>query len=65
MKSLARLTVAPLAPALAAALVLGLRPAAAPGDEIYTRPGQIAAAEDGARLNFYCMGSAAVLPRAS
>jgi pimeloyl-ACP methyl ester carboxylesterase len=30
--------------------------AAAPGDEIYTRPGRIVAASDGARLNLYCMG---------
>lgn len=29
----------------------------APGDEIYTRPGQIVSAGDGARLNLYCMGS--------
>lgn len=31
--------------------------AAAPGDEIYTRPGIIALARDGARLNFTCLGS--------
>lgn len=30
--------------------------AAAPGDEIYTRPGMIASARDGARLNFTCLG---------
>jgi hypothetical protein len=29
---------------------------AAPGDDVYTRPGQIVAAADGARLNLYCMG---------
>src|SRR5689334_18504569 len=29
---------------------------AAPGDDIYTRPGQIALAGDGARLNFTCLG---------
>src|SRR5438132_4653352 len=29
---------------------------AAPGDEIYTRPGLIAPARDGARLNFTCLG---------
>jgi pimeloyl-ACP methyl ester carboxylesterase len=30
---------------------------AAPGDGVYTRPGQVVAAGDGARLNLYCMGS--------
>jgi pimeloyl-ACP methyl ester carboxylesterase len=30
---------------------------AAPGDGVYTRPGKLIAASDGARLNFYCMGS--------
>jgi hypothetical protein len=44
-------------PALAACLLLGMRATVAPGDDIYTRPGQIVAAADGARLNFYCMGS--------
>ncbi|HEY4257470.1 MAG TPA: alpha/beta hydrolase [Candidatus Udaeobacter sp.] len=29
----------------------------APDDSIYTRPGQLAPAGDGARLNLYCMGS--------
>ena len=29
----------------------------APGDDVYSRPGRIVAAADGARLNFYCMGS--------
>jgi len=28
-----------------------------PGDEMYTRPGLLAPAGDGARLNFYCTGS--------
>jgi pimeloyl-ACP methyl ester carboxylesterase len=28
-----------------------------PGDEIYTRPGRLVPAGDGARLNFYCTGS--------
>ena len=32
------------------------RASAAPGDEIYTRPGQLVSA-DGTRLNLYCMGS--------
>ena len=30
---------------------------AAPGDDIYTRPGRLIAAGDGARLNFVCLGS--------
>ncbi|HJP69733.1 MAG TPA: alpha/beta hydrolase [Sphingomicrobium sp.] len=30
---------------------------AAPGDEVYTRPGQLLEASDGARLNFVCLGS--------
>lgn len=30
---------------------------AAPGDTLYTRPGQLVPAGDGARLNIYCMGS--------
>src|SRR5438874_8914567 len=29
---------------------------AAPGDMVYTRPGQLVSAGDGARLNLYCMG---------
>jgi hypothetical protein len=37
--------------------LLGTRVPVAPGDDIYTRPGQIVVAADGARLNFYCMGS--------
>jgi pimeloyl-ACP methyl ester carboxylesterase len=45
--------------ALALGLLLGMQgtAGAAPGDEVYTRPGRIVAADDGARLNFYCMGS--------
>ncbi len=48
--------------ALAAAVSIGLLfyvqgvARAAPGDEIYARPGQLVAAE-GTRLNFYCMGT--------
>jgi len=48
----------PIGPVLSACLVLAL-PAtlgAAPGDEMYARPGQIVAAH-GARLNLYCTGS--------
>jgi pimeloyl-ACP methyl ester carboxylesterase len=30
---------------------------AAPGDAVYARPGRIVQARDGARLNFYCMGT--------
>lgn len=30
---------------------------AAPGDDLYMRPGQIVPAADGARLNLYCIGS--------
>jgi pimeloyl-ACP methyl ester carboxylesterase len=44
-------------PALAASLVLGTRVGVAPGDAVYTHPGQIVAAADGAQLNFYCFGS--------
>ncbi len=46
--------------AILALMVLGLlstRAAAAPGDEIYARPGLIAPAADGARLNFVCLGT--------
>lgn len=41
------------------AALLAFRDASAgtPDDMIYARPGEIAAATDGARLNFYCMGS--------
>lgn len=44
---------------LTAGLLLAMHGAAgaAPGDNVYSRPGQIEAAADGARLNFYCMGS--------
>jgi pimeloyl-ACP methyl ester carboxylesterase len=42
---------------LAACLVLGMRVAEAPGDTLYTRPGQLMAADDGTRLNVYCEGS--------
>lgn len=44
--------------ALAACLLLALQAStgAAPGDTIYSRPGQLISA-DGTRLNFYCMGS--------
>ncbi len=27
------------------------------GDAVYARPGQLVSAEDGTRLNLYCMGS--------
>jgi pimeloyl-ACP methyl ester carboxylesterase len=38
----------------------GARPAeAAPGDDIYARPGLVAPADDGARLNFTCLGQGA------
>ena len=45
--------------ALAVSMLLGMQgtAAAAPGDDIYTRPGRIVAAGDGARLNLYCTGS--------
>jgi pimeloyl-ACP methyl ester carboxylesterase len=47
-----------LATVAATHLLIGLQCAAtaAPGDEIYTHPGQIVAA-DGTRLNLYCIGS--------
>jgi pimeloyl-ACP methyl ester carboxylesterase len=42
---------------LAAAAALSASPARpAPGDDVYTRPGLIAPASDGARLNFTCLG---------
>jgi pimeloyl-ACP methyl ester carboxylesterase len=46
-----------LAPAVSICLFLGVQSvaSAAPGDEIYARPGQLVTAE-GTRLNFYCMG---------
>ena len=45
------------ASALALSMVLGANVRVAPGDDVYTRPGRIVAAADGARLNLYCMGS--------
>jgi pimeloyl-ACP methyl ester carboxylesterase len=46
-----------LAAAFSIWLLLGVRGGAnaAPGDEIYARPGQLVSAQ-GTRLNFYCMG---------
>jgi pimeloyl-ACP methyl ester carboxylesterase len=43
-------------PSLAACLIVGMQAGVAPGDVVYTRPGRIVAAGDGARLNLYCMG---------
>lgn len=45
--------------AVAATLLLGMQSTAgaAPGDGVYTRPGRIVPASDGARLNLYCIGS--------
>ena len=45
--------------ALSACLFLAMQSTgkAAPGDDIYAHPGQLVPAGDGARLNFYCMGS--------
>jgi pimeloyl-ACP methyl ester carboxylesterase len=40
-----------------ALLSLGSGSAAAPGDDVYTRPGIVAPARDGARLNFVCRGT--------
>jgi pimeloyl-ACP methyl ester carboxylesterase len=37
-------------------LVLPTADFAAPGDSLYTRPGQLVDAGDGARLNLYCLG---------
>lgn len=45
-----------LVPALLACAMLGMRANVAPGDDVYTRPGQMLTAADGARLNVYCMG---------
>jgi pimeloyl-ACP methyl ester carboxylesterase len=39
-----------------ALLLLAKAAVGAPGDDIYTRPGGIVTASDGARLNLYCMG---------
>lgn len=47
----------PFLPAFAVCLLIGVHSSVAPGDDVYTRPGRIVVAEDGARLNFYCMGS--------
>ena len=47
----------PFMPAFAACLIFGMQARVAPGDAVYTRPGRIVAAADGARLNLYCMGS--------
>ncbi len=46
-----------LAVALSICLLLGVQSiaSAAPGDELYARPGQLVATQ-GTRLNFYCMG---------
>src|SRR6476469_9172714 len=41
---------------LIAVLAIGTPAAAAPGDEVYSRPGLIAPSRDGARLNFVCLG---------
>lgn len=41
---------------IAFGLMFGSAAAAAPGDDIYTRPGLIAPARDGARLNLVCLG---------
>jgi pimeloyl-ACP methyl ester carboxylesterase len=48
-----------LAASLIASLTLAMSGAAAsaPGDQMYTRPGRIVPAGDGARLNLYCTGS--------
>jgi pimeloyl-ACP methyl ester carboxylesterase len=45
-------------PALAAGLLLVTQTAvgAAQSDAVYTRPGRLVAADDGAKLNLYCMG---------
>lgn len=42
----------------ALSVLLGMQSTAgaAPGDNLYARPGQIVPAADGARLNLYCMG---------
>src|SRR5690348_3214692 len=39
-----------------ALLSVGSNAAAAPGDDVYTHPGVLASAGDGARLNFTCSG---------
>src|ERR1700726_3758343 len=52
-----RSTMRTLAAAVSICLLLGVQSvaSAAPGDELYARPGQLATAQ-GTRLNFYCMG---------
>ena len=45
-----------VASVIALAAIVITPAAAAPGDEIYVRPGMIAPARDGARLNFTCLG---------
>jgi len=42
---------------LIAAACLAIAAAAPPDDSMYTKPGQLFRASDGARLNFYCTGS--------
>jgi len=42
---------------IAVSLMLAGAAQGAPGDEIYTHPGRLIAAGDGARLNFTCLGS--------
>jgi formylglycine-generating enzyme required for sulfatase activity len=43
--------------ACCACVLVGMQGRPFPGDEVYTRPGQIVTAPDGARLNMYCMGT--------
>lgn len=43
--------------ALASVLLFVTPAAAAPGDDVYARPGLVASARDRARLNFTCLGS--------
>src|SRR2546430_6053544 len=45
-----------LASAMSLAACSSAQAIGAPGDEIYARPGLIASAHDGARLNFTCLG---------
>jgi pimeloyl-ACP methyl ester carboxylesterase len=44
-------------PMVAASLAFSAAANAAPGDEVYTHPGQLADAGDGARLNLVCLGA--------
>jgi pimeloyl-ACP methyl ester carboxylesterase len=55
-RALATSVMRPFAPVLAGCLILGMQTRVAPGDDVFTRPGRIVAAADGARLNLYCMG---------